>query len=515
MADYYAVLKRAISALPEPTGEARRAIYEKARAALVNQLKSFDPPLPASEITKQRLALEDNIRKVEGEAARGHLAGGPPRPATPAPAPPAATVPPPAANAPPLPRDATLRRPEDIATNTQVLKDAVKQAQGLGTATHETARAAREALGMTPQAEPVRREPTMTEPAPSQAPATDQPTPPPVEPPKPAPVQTAPTPAIVAEPAFAPLEERHVNKRSAVLVAAVVLLGIVAAGIGIYSQRTALSALFAPKSAPMEASKPTAAANLAPKNTDRLLGDDGQPLPQPQGVRTVPVQTITPDGTPAPAPAPVTNPAATAAAPTTPPSAAATPATPAISTPGPLVAHRVILYEEGVIGSNQGSVANGTVVWQVTREPAANGAQQTTLKARVEITERSLVALLTIRPNSDPALPASHMVEVKFETGPNFPGKAIRNLPGVIMKPTESGRGDPLSGAAVPIGNGLFWIALSSPEADKNRNLSLLRERGWIDLPIIYETGRRAILTIEKGTAGERAVNDAITAWGG
>lgn len=510
MADYYAVLKRAIAALPEPTGEARRAIYEKARAALVNQLKSFDPPLPASEITKQRLALEDNIRKVEAEAARGQLGA---RPATMPPQPAAPPAAPPQPAAPPLPRDTTLRRPEDIAANTQVLKDAVKQAQGLGAAAHESARAAREALGLgETAAEPARREPTLAPVAARvETPATAETAPPAVEPPKPAPVQTEPTPAIVAEPAFAPLEERHVNQRGALLVSVIVLLAIIAAGVGIYTQRHAFSALFAPSSAPMEAAKPTATASLPPKNTDRLLDDNGQPVPQ-QGVRTVPVQTITPD---APAPATV---APATPAPSTPAAAPAAPApapqATAPSTPGPLVAHRVILYEEGLIGSNQGSIANGTVVWQVTREPVANGSQQTILRARVEIAERSLVALLSIRPNADPALPASHMVEVKFETGPNFPGKAIRNLPGMIMKPTESGRGDPLSGAAVPIGNGLFWIALSSPEADKNRNISLLRERGWIDLPVIYETGRRAILTIEKGTAGERAVNDAVAAWG-
>ena len=40
MADYHAILKRAISALPTPNGEARRAVYEKARTALLNQLKS-------------------------------------------------------------------------------------------------------------------------------------------------------------------------------------------------------------------------------------------------------------------------------------------------------------------------------------------------------------------------------------------------------------------------------------------------------------------------------------------
>ena len=51
-------------------GEARRALYERARTALVTQLRSVDPPLSESEITKERLALEDAIRKVEADAAR-------------------------------------------------------------------------------------------------------------------------------------------------------------------------------------------------------------------------------------------------------------------------------------------------------------------------------------------------------------------------------------------------------------------------------------------------------------
>ena len=48
-ADYYAILKNAIGALPETSGEARRAVYEKARRAVVDQLKAFDPPLSATE----------------------------------------------------------------------------------------------------------------------------------------------------------------------------------------------------------------------------------------------------------------------------------------------------------------------------------------------------------------------------------------------------------------------------------------------------------------------------------
>jgi hypothetical protein len=64
MADYYPVLKRAISSLPSSSGDARRIVYDKARAALLKQLQSYDPPLSPSDVTEQRMALEECIRRI-------------------------------------------------------------------------------------------------------------------------------------------------------------------------------------------------------------------------------------------------------------------------------------------------------------------------------------------------------------------------------------------------------------------------------------------------------------------
>ena len=70
MADYYPLIARAVAGLDKNTGENRRALYERARAALVNQLRGVDPPLEESDITRERLALEEAIRKLEVEAAK-------------------------------------------------------------------------------------------------------------------------------------------------------------------------------------------------------------------------------------------------------------------------------------------------------------------------------------------------------------------------------------------------------------------------------------------------------------
>src|ERR1700761_4693339 len=70
MADYYPLITRAVEGLGTSTGEGRRSLYERARAALVAQLRGIDPPLSEADITRERLALEDAIRKVEADTVR-------------------------------------------------------------------------------------------------------------------------------------------------------------------------------------------------------------------------------------------------------------------------------------------------------------------------------------------------------------------------------------------------------------------------------------------------------------
>jgi len=75
MADYHPLIARAVAGLDKNSGENRRALYERARVALVGQLRGVQPALQESEITLERLALEEAIRRVEGDAARAARAG--------------------------------------------------------------------------------------------------------------------------------------------------------------------------------------------------------------------------------------------------------------------------------------------------------------------------------------------------------------------------------------------------------------------------------------------------------
>src|SRR5215468_3669207 len=70
MADYHPLIARAVAGLEKNTGDARRALYERARTALVAQLRGVQPALSESDVTRERLALEEAIRKVEAESVR-------------------------------------------------------------------------------------------------------------------------------------------------------------------------------------------------------------------------------------------------------------------------------------------------------------------------------------------------------------------------------------------------------------------------------------------------------------
>ncbi len=72
----------------------------------------------------------------------------------------------------------------------------------------------------------------------------------------------------------------------------------------------------------------------------------------------------------------------------------------------------------------------------------------------------------------------------------------------------------PLAGLAVKVTNGYFLIGLSAVEIDVQRNIEMLKERDWLDIPLVYTSGKRAILALEKGTPGQRAFTEAFRAWG-
>jgi hypothetical protein len=558
MADYYPLIARAIAGLdPSAPGEARRALYERARSALIAQLRGVEPPLSESEITRERLSLEEAVRKVESEAAQrardirsgdaprsGAARAGdafraatrpggsrpndaapppasssassaaqpsppqsspsqplPPRPRPSPPAPPRNERPPlgqedprPQRNLrvdPPSPR-AQQPQPQIPAQDPQSpptrdrsgaprrgadngapppgppssirgFRDIAADADDLGRAANQANRAARKTYANVPSPSPEfdRLEPGLdnrgTDP---DAPYSYDDSIEEAE-------RYAPS-AAASRPRLPQDKDRGSKKRgraggmfpfkTAIAIGIVLIL----AGAGILWGKSALtmvSGLFKSSPTVVEAQKDTSTPLSKPKIPDRV----GQPSSTDQ---------LAP------------------------------------------VAQRVVLYDEDP-ADPKGKQYVGTVVWRT--EPVKGSAGQPpdiAVRADIDIPDRKFKMTMSFRRNTDTSLPASHTAELTFILPPDFDGGGVSNVPGILMKSNEQARGTPLAGLAVKVTDGFFLVGLSNVESDRSRNIQLLKERSWFDVPLVYVNQRRAIIAIEKGPPGERAFNDAFAAWG-
>src|SRR5258705_6120566 len=178
------------------------------------------------------------------------------------------------------------------------------------------------------------------------------------------------------------------------------------------------------------------------------------------------------------------------------------------------VAQRVVLYDEDP-SDPKGKQYVGSVIWR-TEPIKASGNQKADIAVRadIEIPDRKFQMTMSVRRNTDSSLPASHTAELTFILPQDFPGGGVGNVPGILMKSNEQARGTPLSALAVKVTDGFFLVGLSNVDSERARNLQLLKERSWFDVPLVYANQRRAITAIEKGAPGDRAFNDAFAASG-
>ena len=533
MADYYPLIARAIAGLdPSAPGESRRALYERARAALIAQLRSVQPPLSESEITRERLSLEEAVRKVESEAAQrardASRSGGGDRgragdafrattrptarpgeaPPLAASQPPASSQPPPASrprppgpparnDRPPLGQERNLRadappaRPQPPqpqvpmqdpqlpptrertgaprrgpdnsapqAPGMRGFRDIAADADDLGRAAAQANRAARKTYANVPSPSPEfdRLEPNLeNRGADPDAPYSYDESVEEAE--RYTPPPQAPRPRVAAdrEPKKRARSGAVFPFKSAIAIGVVLIL-VGAAILWGKSVVTSVSGLFKPSQTVVEA--PKDASTLAkPKIPDRV----GQPASSDQ---------IAP------------------------------------------VAQRVVLYDEDP-ADPKGKQYVGSVIWRTEQVKAAAGQPaDLAVRADIDIPDRKFKMTMSFRRNTDTSLPASHTAELTFILPPDFAGGGVGNVPGILMKSNEQARGTPLAGLAVKVTDGFFLVGLSNVDADRQRNLQLLKERSWFDVPLVYVNQRRAIIAIEKGAPGERAFNDAFAAWG-
>jgi hypothetical protein len=399
MADFYPILARAVAGLPDKSPPARQAVYDRARSALVAQLRSLDPPLGEAEIMRERLSLDEAMTKVEAEyddaPAPAAAAAGPvirPAPETPAP--------------PPEP--------------------------------------APQAIVDEPFADP---------------------TPEPTEPPQ-------------NRPRVQPPRKRGVDPGH-------VRTAVVGGGVAIAVAAIAAAAFYVNKIKPPDAATrsraETAAQQTAPADNAGKLNDR---IGDPAAIQQQQQRPGAGPGTPAQGGSEVT------------------------------VAQRAILYTEVPENPQQPRAIQGRVFWRLDSESAGQGRPvETIVRATVEVPEAAMTLDFTIRRNTESAFPASHIIGLRFgQSGSQVP-EAIREVGVPQFKTDEGERGAPLSAINSALGDNLFVVALSNVPVEVERNIELMTGRNWIDVPIRFASGRRGIITFEKGISGGQTLTDALQRW--
>ena len=517
MAEYYPLLAKAVSALDLEATEARHALYDRARKALIGQLRAASPALADSHIDSESRALDLAVARIEAEiAVRAAIRGM--APASPAPfyppaAPPAnpehwAATPPPASETRPAPPPPRLPVPPPAPRPTFAPQPPLRPA----------------APTITPIAAAPEQPVADTDADASIASVLA----PPARPAN----GGRPNPLRPAAPAKAEQRQRTSLRGLVVTLAILAVVGVVAAAAWWLKQSQDELARKA------RTPEPAATENPAPppgKIGDRIGGKPGGPAPSPPVTPSAPTPAppVTP---PAPAPAPAADsggaPAETPIAPVkvqtkiiraAPPQVAPANSIPeteaaaqpggAAPAPGIAVAQRAAILVDAPEETSRVKTYAGTVVWKVEQVKREGKPPSTALRADIDIPSARALVTMKLQKNEDASLPASHMMELRFTpaSGSEIPGVKLIAVP--EMRKEESPVGEPLTGAPVPVVENFFIIGLSKGDSDIAHNIELLSTRNWIDVQLQLGNKKNAKLTFEKGPAGERALAEALAAW--
>ncbi|MCO5064735.1 MAG: hypothetical protein M9924_09975 [Rhizobiaceae bacterium] len=532
MSDFVAVLKRTLEGLGETSPEMRQRVYDKARSTIGAKLAGMNPPPPAAVAERQRRSLEEAIAEVERSFA-------PPAPAR---------------------RTEPLDELENVLNSLNGLKNQAVIPPKPRPA--ETYRSAEQPRSVTT--------PTSRPPAPHQQPVRQAPPPLQAEEDEYEPLDDDDGYDVPpSQQEYLPEEPAPRRGFGRLIAALLLLIALAGGGYAAWLNKDQLQSMVADLTSSLNA--PSQAPAPAPGDNPPVAADVGSETPEQPPASNGPVkftQQLNPDGSeadagpaqsgstvgegssvaeatsnqaspviqegpqdpaagqqgtdqPEDAQPPADQPADTAqtapsdvAPPVEAPAAPAEQAAPADQAAAVPVGQRAIFYEERT-NSADGSAEPGSIVWSVVQEsPGGDRPPEPAIRAEATIPGKEVQLRMTIRRNADTTLPASHIIEMIFLTPQNFEGGGIDNVLRVALKSSEQDAGTPLSGIPAKISDGFFLIALNDAQQDMDANMRLLRERSWLDVPIVYKSGRRALITMEKGIPGEKVFDDVLKAWG-
>lgn len=551
MADYQSLLTRAVANLPASSPpSARQAIYERARKALVTQLRSLRPPLPEGDIAREETALDKAIAAVEANFApveEGSEAPAPPEGPPPAPpAQPASEKPGPAA----APREPAAEKPAAPppapapAPSFRAPQPPPRPAApGPRPANAPPARPSAPAAPPRPPAPPVSARPPVTP-----RPGAETPKPPPIQVPArnadagvAPPVVAAPSNAGAAEPenlaAVVPSDqERAVEAPDAPPVvasrAAEFGEGAPALEPALDGDRAAVGRPEAEGLRPSAPSEPeekgrswpwaalavvlgivlsvaVVAILMRQKPQDLAINPPGPATEAPQTPAKI-AQRAQPSPGPETASGPAGQPPQTAQSPAE-GSAPAGPQAPQAEGQLPSAGRAAMLLASA--DNPQKPVVNlGSTVWSTIPAPQGQPGG-VAVEADADIPDLKMHASMILRKNADPTLQATHTIDLKFTFQDGAPFNGFKDVGLPQMRKLDSTASEALSAVKVKIGDDYFLFALAKGDQDAARNLDLMRTRAWFDFPLLLNDDRIAKVVFQKSAEGQAMLEKAFDAW--
>ena len=154
----------------------------------------------------------------------------------------------------------------------------------------------------------------------------------------------------------------------------------------------------------------------------------------------------------------------------------------------------------------------GSTVWS-TIPPAPGQPASVAVKADADIPDLKMHATMILRKNTDPTLQATHTIDLKFTFADGAPLAGFKDVGLPQMRKLNSTASEALSSVKVKISDDYFLIALAKSEQDVARNLDLMQTRAWFDFPLLLNDSRIAKLVFQKSADGEAMLDKAFEAW--
>ena len=492
MAEYYPLLAKAVGRLPNSTAESRRVVYERARKALIGQLRTLHPPVPDEDIDRESVELDRAIERIETELAAAPVVA---RPAPPdalakvaeRPPAPSGTAATPAA--PPSP-SGTL----GPAARKPIMPPRPRPPKPSSTpATVEDRGASFDAKPELTSGSPAGAVPRVAA-APGAGAAAF--------------AETETRPRVEGQRPIAPQPRAPKGPKRRMWIIPVglgVVVLLVAAAAWKLRDRPEVIARTTPATTQPQKESGKIADRVGGEKTPDSGGSDSGGSDSNGSDQTAPAPSAPSAPTPAPAAA---QPQQAAASPQTAPQGAATASNPELP-----IAHRAALLVEAPDSPSKVQTFPGTVVWKLNNvSEGPSDAVGLSVEADIDLPDDKTKAVVVFEKNTDPSLPASHTIKVRFTVDPGSYSGDIKQISVPQMRREGNSDGEPLAGVTVPVIQNSFLVGLSPGNAE-TANLRLINDLPWMDIPILLNSGKIAKLTFEKGASGQRDIADALAFW--